>query len=228
MCEYTSWVESISCAIIRHEVKVSHMMCDYMGWKYLMCHYTAWVRDTKVILMSKRMSFEKISDTGESDTVQITKDVLIGVPLHCINLSSDMMSGSDMVTKIGTHMVVGAKANGVWGQMRTKVKGKIQERSAADEVVVTTEAIVVTTDGAVVHEITKHVVTFVAGEMMFVKTEDLAETSVTITEDLDVTLKIIICYKPIWWLPRNAWGTTWRRKTSRGRVVAGGRHGGQG
>ena len=75
--------------------------------------------------------------------------------------------------------------------MGTSTTGRKQKRGAGDKVKVITEMIVMMMiDGTVVHEMTNHVMMLVTGEMMPVMTEDIAETSLMMTGDLDMLLMI--------------------------------------
>ena len=75
--------------------------------------------------------------------------------------------------------------------MGTSTTGRKQKRGAGDKVKVITEMIVMMMiDGTLVHEMTNHVMMLVTGEMMPVMTEDIAETSLMMTEDLDMLLMI--------------------------------------
>ena len=97
-----------------------------------------------------------------------------------------------MVSELATDIVVRTEANDVSDQTRTSATGRKQKRGAGDEVKVMTEMIVnrSSIDGAAVHKMTNHVMMLVTGKMMPVMTHDIAETSLMMTEDLDMPLMI--------------------------------------
>ena len=99
-----------------------------------------------------------------------------------------------MVSEIGTDIVVPTEANSISDQKGTGATEGKQVRIARDEVIMIAEMIVeMGADGAMVHQMVNHIMMLVAGKTMPVTIEALAENSVMMTEDLNVTLVIAMC-----------------------------------
>ena len=87
--------------------------------------------------------------------------------------------------------MVPTEANGVTDPTGTGTTGRKQTLSVGGEVIVITKTIVVIrTESVVVHNMMNH-----SDERIPMMVEALTETSVMMTEDLDVTLMISMCLK---------------------------------